>query len=449
MATLSGNSLSSTYNMLLKTNSATGFSSVLTNIEDGEGNSSSLHISNVASYIDGKLGIGTSAPTSSLHITTSTAQPVLVEDSSGYDQFYVGDANSNFNVKLGDIDNASAGNDNYLFVDDSNNRIVNNTTYMGVNQTSPSATLHVGNNNGTVNFSLASSTTAVVMGSSANSDLFVVDTTNSEIISEANVTVENQASFRRSSGRYYLEEFFKRRPCVNADINSATEATREVANPDFEILGTNASSDDVTFSATYGGLVLQTDGSSADQVIILPHLDTNQTAWTGCKWGTENQVEWECAITPDISANTAFWAGLKQTNVCDYADDDDQAYFVYASGDTAAGALTTNANLHFIYSVAGTDFITNLGIAVAADTTYRLRIKIDSDRKVAVFVNDVQYGLVTSATAGGATQSTATQLSNALTNDEDFIPYIGIEAGAGEAQKLRVHYQKISRILFE
>ena len=226
MATLSGNSLSSTYNMLLKTNSATGFSSVLTNIEDGEGNSSSLHISNVASYIDGKLGIGTSAPTSSLHITTSTAQPVLVEDSSGYDQFYVGDANSNFNVKLGDIDNASAGNDNYLFVDDSNNRIVNNTTYMGVNQTSPSATLHVGNNNGTVNFSLASSTTAVVMGSSANSDLFVVDTTNSEIISEANVTVENQAAFRRSSGRYYLEEFFKRRPCINADINSATEATR-------------------------------------------------------------------------------------------------------------------------------------------------------------------------------------------------------------------------------
>ena len=61
---------------------------------------------------------------------------------------------------------------------------------------------------------------------------------------------------------------------------------------------------------------------------------------------------------------------------------------------------------------------------------------IDSDRKVAVFVNDVQYGLVTSATAGGATQSTATQLSNALTNDEDFIPFIGIEAGAGEAQKL-------------
>ena len=98
MSTLNGQSISSTYQMLLKTNSATGVSSVLTNVEDGKGNASSLYISNVSSYIDGKLGIGTSAPTSTLHITTRTTQPVLVEDTSGYDQFYVGDTNSNFNI---------------------------------------------------------------------------------------------------------------------------------------------------------------------------------------------------------------------------------------------------------------------------------------------------------------------------------------------------------------
>ena len=35
MSTLNGQSVSSTYQMLLKTNSSTGISSVLTNVEDG------------------------------------------------------------------------------------------------------------------------------------------------------------------------------------------------------------------------------------------------------------------------------------------------------------------------------------------------------------------------------------------------------------------------------
>ena len=48
MSTLNGQSVSSTYQMLLKTNSATGVSSVLTNVEDGKGNASSLYISNVS-----------------------------------------------------------------------------------------------------------------------------------------------------------------------------------------------------------------------------------------------------------------------------------------------------------------------------------------------------------------------------------------------------------------
>ena len=132
-----------------------------------------------------------------------------------------------------------------------------------------------------------------------------------------NLTVTN--GFVRNPNRYYLEEFFERTPGLNADIQNTSEAVRMIVNTNFEVLGTNASSDDVSFSSTEGGIELQTDGADNDQVIILPHLDTSQTAWTGIKWGTKNQVEWECAIRTGISndsiANTSFWAGLKLTEV--------------------------------------------------------------------------------------------------------------------------------------
>jgi hypothetical protein len=266
-----------------------------------------------------------------------------------------------------------------------------------------------------------------------------------------NLTISN--GFVRNPDRYYLEEYFKRRPAKNLQISTSEDAANtiihNVANKDFEILGTNASKDDVSFSSTEGGIQLQTDGADNDQVIVLPHLDTDQTAWSGIKWGTENHVEWECAIRTGSSiADTSFWAGLKLTNVPVYATDADQAYFLYASNDTL-GTLTTNPNLHFVYSVGGTDYITDLGIAVAAATIYKLRIVIDNNRQVAVYVNGVQYGLITTATAGGATQSTSTTLSNALTNDIDLIPYVGVQGLTTAAKQITLCYEKISRVLFE
>jgi hypothetical protein len=262
-----------------------------------------------------------------------------------------------------------------------------------------------------------------------------------------NLTVSN--GFVRNPDRYYLEEFFERTPGLNADIQNSAESTRMIVNTNFEVLGTNASSDDVSFSSTEGGIQLQTDGADNDQVIILPHLDASQTAWTGIKWGTENQVEWQCAIRTGASiADTSILAGLKLTNAGAYATDDNQAYFLYASDDDH-GALATNANLHFVYSVAGTDYITDLGVAVAASTIYKLRIIIDSNRQAAVFINGVQYGLATTVVAGGTTQSSSTTLSNALTNDIDLIPYVGVQAHAASAKQITLCYEKISRVLFE
>ena len=262
----------------------------------------------------------------------------------------------------------------------------------------------------------------------------------------------------RDPDRVYLEEYYVRRPAANAQIATSEDAgntiIHNVANKNFEVLGTNASKDDVTFATISAGILLTHDGSNGDQVIILPHLDTDQTAWTGTKWGSENQVQWECVIrtdADDIDLQT-IWAGLKLTNTQAYATDDDQAYFAYGSTDDDTGALTTNANLHFVYSIGGTDYITDLGIVVAAATNYRLGIQIDSDRKVSAWVNGVQYGLATTAVAGGTTASPASgteaSLSVALTDDKDFIPYVGI-MGTGAERQLTLCSQKMSRIIFE
>ena len=264
--------------------------------------------------------------------------------------------------------------------------------------------------------------------------------------------------------RYYLHEYFEKVPALNADIESITGVDNPAsaavitftngynkANKSFEIIITNASV--CTFNTT-SGISLTTDGALNDSVIVLPHLDAGQTAWTGINWKTSSQVHWSCAISINNNSNVIFWAGLKLTNVPAYATDADQAYFLYASDDDQ-GALETNANLHFVYSVGGTDYITDSGIAVAAAATngnggiYKLRIVIDNNRQVAVYVNGVQYGLVTTSTAGGATQSTSTTLSSALTNDIDLIPYVGVEALTAAAKQITLCYEKISRVLFE
>ena len=56
----------------------------------------------------------------------------------------------------------------------------------------------------------------------------------------------------------------------------------------------------------------------------------------------------------------------------------------------------------------------------------------------------------TGGTAVTAVQpSKAVTKSAALTNDVDLIPYIGIEAGAAAAEAINVHYQSMSRHVFE
>ena len=262
--------------------------------------------------------------------------------------------------------------------------------------------------------------------------------------------------------RYYLYEPFYQRPGLNAiniidpdeDSASALAAT-QAANKNFETLGTNMTTALTTFPGTQAGILMTTAGADQDQAILLPHLDTNQSAWSKVLWGTENSVEWECSIMLPALDNQKVWAGLKLTNDQLIATDNDQAFFKFQSDATNSESLTTLANWHFVYSVGGTDYISTLPIAAAANTPYHLKIKIDGDRKATIFVNGIQYNVSNTAGSTGGTAVTAVQpgtsatLSNALTNDVDFIPYNGIEAGDGAAEALNTHFVAMSRIHYE
>lgn len=226
----------------------------------------------------------------------------------------------------------------------------------------------------------------------------------------------------------------KGKPGLNADIAPASAddandgATKaEIAlmlasDQNFEVLGTNASSDDVTYYAE-GGIDLETDGADGDGVIILPHLDSNQTGWSQITWGTDKEVRWECSIKTGAAITTCIiWAGLKLTNTDVVITDADQAYFRYEDG-------INDGEWQAVNSIADTDDAHDTNVAVAINTVYHLVIEIDSSRVAKFYIN-------------GALVETSTALTDAV----DLIPYIAIEEdGAGAAMTLYVRGQAISR----
>ena len=232
------------------------------------------------------------------------------------------------------------------------------------------------------------------------------------------------------------------------------------ANSSWQIGGTNASELQVQFGFAPPGIQLTTTSSDNDQIILLPKTG-NEGIWKGGPHSPAGFSPWvsshrfpalyqgvlECPLTTDSSiTNMAFWFGYKLTNTGAYATDVDQAYFLYASNDDL-GALTTNGNLHFIYSVSGTDYITDLGIAIQSDTLYRLKIEFDANRQISVFVNSVQYGLVTTATAGGATQSVTKTKSLAITSSAEFIPVMAVQTLDGTSATCNFSFIKASRAI--
>ena len=256
--------------------------------------------------------------------------------------------------------------------------------------------------------------------------------------------------------RVYLEEWFLQRPGLNANIDQAsTVEVQRALNRNWEALGTNMTTALCTFATTSAGVLATTAGADEDQAILTPHLDTAATAWAGTLWGTENSVSFETSIMLPALDNQKVWAGLKLTNDQLVATDDDQIFFKFQTDATNSEAFTTFANWHVVHSIGGTDYISRLPIAVAANTPYHLKIEIDSDRKATVFVNGVQYNLTGTSGSTGGTAVTAVQPGTtatktaAVTDNVDFIPYNGIEANAGAAEALNTHFIAMSRMHYE
>ena len=277
-----------------------------------------------------------------------------------------------------------------------------------------------------------------------------------------NLIVSN--GFLRNPNRYYLEDYFEQRPGIEANLvpagaddgnDGATESELKIfisTNRNFVVTGTNATSSSITFSSTRAGINLTTGTTADNQVLLSPHTLSNQSAWNNITFGTENEVEWECAVSFDNITNVCYWAGLMNTsNTPIITTNTDKAFFFFDSGTIAGSgtSMTTSASLHFCYSVAGIDYVTDLGITVEADIIYRLRISIDNNRKISVFVNETQYGLTTTSSSTGLTVSNERQKSNQLTNDIDFKSYVGVQTTNNTEKVLTLCYEKISRLLFE
>jgi hypothetical protein len=251
--------------------------------------------------------------------------------------------------------------------------------------------------------------------------------------------------------RVYFDEWFLQRPGINANIDQvSTVEVQRALNRNWEALGTNMTTALATFASTSAGILATTAGADADQAILTPHLDTAATAWAGTKWGTENETHFETSIMLPALDNQKVWAGLKLTNDQLVATDDDQMFFKFQTDATNSEAFTDFTTWHFVHSIGGTDFISQLPITVATNTPYHLKITIDSDRKASIFVNGEQYNVTTtSGSTGGTAVTKGTTPSGALTDDVDLIPYVGIEAGAAAAEAVNVHYVCCSRNVYE
>ena len=230
--------------------------------------------------------------------------------------------------------------------------------------------------------------------------------------------------FNRLSPAYELKWVAGQRgkPGVNGDIQSATEATREIADPDFELLGTNAVSTCSAYN-TAGGLTLTTTTGANDQVIVVPHLDASQSAWGTVLWPTSKELKWSAIIATGASITAvAWWAGLKLTNTSVTATDDDQCFFRYE--DTV-----NTGKIEAVSSIAGTDTATDTAVAETVSTVHHLAISIASDRTARMFLD-------------GALIKTTTALTSA-----NLIPYIGVQTTTTAAKVLTVYGQTISRAL--
>jgi len=513
MSTLKGKSISSTYKNLIQTSSEvldTSLKRVETGA--GNLTSMSLS-TDKAEFLKVGIGTGGNAPDGLLHVVSVSAGSVTssvfantltLENSTDSGLSILSGASSSGNIYFGDASDNDAGKIVYNHSDNNMSFSTNGSEKMRLDQNGNlniSGSLSQSDDRYELieNFVQIPTTQSATVGQASNAttavtlnakhgqitmqsvDLSATDTVeftlnNNLITNSSNVVVTLKDGASAIADNAIINVMVNDVTAGSCKIRLGTNATdvsamiytllfdidpHIIANQNLGIVGLDAGvssigGDKVTRHSDFAGIKLLTGTSNNDRTILAPRTDTelpdgfSPSAWGSVGFGTENQVIFNASIATGSSvAAMAFLAGLKiRSDIFDIASDANQAFFFYDTTDTIA-TLTTNANLHFGYSVSGTDYITNLSVVVAVNTVYRLRIEIDSNRKVSVFVNNVQYGLVTSATTGGATQAVATTKSLALTDDINLKPQIGVATRTTASKNIQVGFIKLSRNLYE
>lgn len=512
MADLKGRSIASSYKNLLQSSTEVTNTN-LKNIENGAGNILGMKIStDKVEFI--KVGVGTnsSEPDGLLHIMSTSAGTVtassladeaVLESSGSSGLSILSGLSSTGNVYFGDANDNDVGRISYDHSSDSFSFTTNGSTAMTLDRNS---NLRI---NGTVSqsedryrleeyfhklpYKDIQSTEVTQTGSAT--DTVTSHTKHVRITTYANNLADNDSQEFQLTNNMIHDKSHVLAVLVDTSATVADNAMVNVmaydiangnckirisnggvdiasmtftiqvtvdphidANPHWCLTGTNSKDSVVKYSSEIAGSFYATGNSDNDQIILQPKITNlgnntdlqNTSPWRNINFYSQHQTELNVSIATDSNiTNQAIWAGMKASNLGAYATDADQAYFLYATDDDL-GALTTNGNLHFIYSIGGTDYITDLGITVTADTVYRLRIVFDENRKISVFVNNIQYGLTstpTTTTAGGVTESVSTIKSLAMTSGAYLVPVVGLQTLAAATKYFIVAFIKISRTL--
>lgn len=230
------------------------------------------------------------------------------------------------------------------------------------------------------------------------------------------------------------------------DINTGVSPLNQ--NYYFSVTGSYTTTSLTSFNNYSGedsGIKMITAGTLNDNVILV----NKEIELGNSLWKTNKDIEWDCLIkTGSNIDDICFWAGLKLTNVSTYTTDYDQAYFLCSTDNSVSGISTSSGlvkNLYFIYSINTINYITNLVIKLEVSTLYSLKIRIDGELKISVFVNNAQYGLTNTSGNKVNPATNPNDKSVALTTGINLKPYIGVQQLSGTSKDLTLCYQKISK----
>jgi len=512
MADLKGRSIASSYKNLLQSSSEIS-STNLKQIQSGSGNSLAMKLSTDKAVFT-KVGIGNtgSVPDGLLHIMSTSAGTVtassladeaVLESSGSSGLSILSGLSSTGNVYFGDANNNDVGRISYDHSSDSFSFTTNGSTAMTLDRNS---NLRV---NGTVSqsedrYRLEEYFHQLPYKDTQNTEQTGINTTitshtkHVKIVTQAIDLAANEAHEITLTNDMIHEYSHVLAVLVDTSATLATNAMVNVmaydinpsggdckirisnggvdiasmtftilvtvdphidSNPHWTLSGANSRDSYLRYNGdTLASAQFFTGGADNDQILLYPKVANqgtgtdlvNVSPWRNINFHSQHQTELNVAvITHSAITNQAIWAGMKLTTTGVYATDNNQAYFLYATDD-GLGALTTNGNLHFIYSIGGVDYITDLGITVTASTVYRLRIVFDENRKISVFVNNIQYGLTstpTTTTAGGVTESVSTAKSLAMTSGAELLPIVAFQTLEASSKVFNVSFIKISRTL--